>query len=73
LLIRSRLIFELRLKDKFCSMSAEKKMSEEKKVSEEENIFEAKKVVDPFYCWVLRIYGKNKYREDHKGNNGGFI
>jgi hypothetical protein len=54
-------------------MSAEKKMSEEKKVSEEENIFEAKKVVDPFYCWVLRIYGKNKYREDHKGNNGGFI
>jgi hypothetical protein len=49
-------------------MSKEKKMTEEKKKSEEK-----KTSCGPFSCWVLRIYGKDKHRKDHKGNNGGFV
>jgi hypothetical protein len=37
-------------------------MSEEKKMTEEKKITEEKK-----------LYGKNKYRENYQGDNGGFV
>jgi hypothetical protein len=48
-------------------------MSKEKKVSEVTKVVEEKKVVDPFIAGFYESMAKNKYREDHKGDNGGFI
>jgi hypothetical protein len=50
----------------------EKKMTEEKKIPEEKKMYEEKKVMNPFLVGFYESMAK-KYKEDHKGNNGGFV
>jgi hypothetical protein len=52
---------------------SEEKMSEDKKISEEEKMYEEKKVADPFIAGFYESMEKNKYRENHKRDNGRFI
>jgi hypothetical protein len=46
-------------------MSQDKKVAAETKLTEEEKLFEEKKTVVFLYCWICRVDGKNKYREDY--------
>jgi hypothetical protein len=39
----------------------------------EEKMSKEKKVVDPALAGFYESMEKNKYREDHQGNNGGFV
>jgi hypothetical protein len=46
-------------------MSQDKKVAAETKLTEEEKRFEEKKAVKSLHCWIYRVNGKNKYREDY--------